>query len=67
MDDDELWHGQGQNGVHLEFQGKFDIEGQGRTLHETLKILTKAFYTSEPNLVILAWTSHELSRGQASD
>ena len=30
-----------------------------------IKILTKVFYTSGPNLVILAWTSHKLSRGQA--
>ena len=26
--------------------------------------LTKVFYTYEPNLVILAWTGDELSRGQ---
>ena len=28
-------------------------------------ILTKVFYTYGPNLVILAWTGDELSRGQA--
>ena len=28
--------------------------------------LTKVFYTYGPNLVILAWTGDELSRGQAS-
>ena len=30
-------------------------------------ILTKVFYTYGPNLVILAWTCDEFSRGQASD
>ena len=30
-------------------------------------ILTKVFYTFGPNLVILAWTSPEFSRGQTSD
>ena len=30
-------------------------------------ILTKVFYTYGANLVILAWTGVELSRGQASD
>ena len=30
-------------------------------------ILTKVFSTSDPNLVALAWTSDELSRGQAQN
>ena len=34
---------------------------------KTIGILTKVFYTYGPNLVILAWTGDELSRGQASD
>ena len=29
--------------------------------------LTKVFYTSGPNLVVLAWTSDQLSRGQAQN
>ena len=34
---------------------------------KTIGILMKVFYTYGPNLVILAWTGDELSRGQASD
>ena len=30
-------------------------------------ILTKVFCTSGPNLVVLAWTDDELSRGQAQN
>ena len=63
----ELWCGQAQNGVNVDFQVKFGSEGQGRSLHKNIGILTKVIYTSEPNLVILAWTGHELSRGQRSD
>ena len=65
--DDELWCGQAQNGVNLDFQVKFNLGGQGRSLHKTIGNLTKFFYTSKPNLAILAWTSQELSCGQASD
>ena len=31
--DGELWCGQAQNGVNLDFQVKFDLEGQGRSVH----------------------------------
>ena len=48
-------------------QFKFDLEGQCQSLIKTIGILTKIFYTSEPNLVTITWTSHKLSRGQASD
>ena len=34
---------------------------------KTIGILTKVFYSYGPNLVILAWTGDDLSRGQASD
>ena len=30
----ELWCGQAQNGVNLDFQVKFDLEGQGRSVHK---------------------------------
>ena len=40
---------------------------QGQSPPKTIGILTKVFYTYGPNLVILAWTGDELSRGQASD
>ena len=58
---------QSQNGVNLDIQVKFDIEGQGRSVHKTIGTLTKVFCIFSPNLVILAWTGPELSRGQASD
>ena len=61
---DELLRGQAQNGVNFEFEVKFDLEGQSQSPHKTTGILTKVFYTCGPNLVILARTSDELSRGQ---
>ena len=64
---DELWGGQAQNEVKLDFQVKFDLEGQGRSSPKTIGSLTKVFCTFVPNLVILAWTSGELSCGQARD
>ena len=56
-----------QNGVNLDCQVKFDLEGQGRSVHKTTGTLTKVFRIFGPNLVILAWTGPELLRGQASD
>ena len=64
---DELSHGQAQNGVNFDFEGKFDLEGKGQSPLKTIGILTKVFYTCVLNLVILAWTGLELSCGQASD
>ena len=61
---DELWVGQAQNGVNFDFEVKFDLEGQGQSPPKTIGILTKVFYTYGSNLVILAWTGDELSRGQ---
>ena len=49
------------------FEVEFDLEGQGQSPPKTIGILTKVFYTYGANLVILAWTGVELSRGQASD
>ena len=62
---DELSHGQTQNGVNFDFEVKFDLEGQGQSPPKTIGTLTKVFYTYGPNLVILAQTGDELSRGQA--
>ena len=56
-----------QNGVNFDFEVKFDLEGQGQSPPKTIGILTKVFYIYGPNLVILAETGHELSRGQARD
>ena len=65
---DELTCRQAQNGVTFDFEVKFDLKSQGQSLHKTIGILTKVkFYTYGPNLVILAWTGDELSRGQAHD
>ena len=64
---DELSRGQAQNGVNFDFEVKFDLEGQGQSPPKTIEILTKVFYIYGPNLVILAETGHELSRGQARD
>ena len=61
---DELSHGQAQNGVNFDFEVKFDLEGQGQSPPKTIGILTKVFYAYGPNLVILAWTGNDLSRGQ---
>ena len=60
----ELSRGQAQNGVNFDFEVKFDLEGQGQSPPKTIGILTKVFNTYGPNLVILAWTGVELSRGQ---
>ena len=62
---DELSCRQAQNGVTFDFEVKFDLEGQGQSLPKTIGILPKAFYIYVLNLVILADTGHELSRGQA--
>ena len=62
----ELWHAQAQNGVNFDFGVQFDLEGQGQSPPKTIGILTKVFYIYCPNLLILAWTGDELSRGQAS-
>ena len=62
----ELWHAQAQNGVNFDFGVQFDLEGQSQSPPKTIGILTKIVYTYCPDLVILAWTGDELSRGQAS-
>ena len=49
------------------FKVKYDLEGQGQLPPKTIGILTKLFYTSGPNLVILAWMSYELWWRQAQN
>ena len=61
---DELWCWQAQNGVNFDFDLKFDLEGQSWLPLKTIGTLTKVFCIFGPNLVILAWTGDELSRGQ---
>ena len=55
------------NEVKFDFQVKFDLVVQGRSLPKIIGIFTKVFCTYVSNLVILAWTADELSCGQASD
>ena len=50
----ELWHAQAQNGVNFDFGVQFDLEGHDQSSHKTIGLLTKVFYISGPNLVILA-------------
>ena len=61
---DGLWCGQAQNGVNFDFDLKFDLEGLGWLPQKTKGTLTKVFCIFGPNLVILASTGDELSRGQ---
>ena len=51
----------------LGFQVEFDLDDNGRLPHKTIGNFAKVFFTCDPNLVILAWTGPELSRGEASD
>ena len=44
----------------LTFQVKFDLGGQGQSPFKTIWFLTKVFWISGPNLVILAWMGDEL-------
>ena len=59
--------GQAQNSVNFDFQVEFDLEGQGQSIPKTIGILPRMICMSCSNLVILAETSHKLSRGQARD
>ena len=54
-------------GLNFDFGVQFDLEGHDQSSHKTIGILTKVFYISGPNLVILAETGDELLRGQARD
>ena len=58
---------QAQNSANFDFQVKFYLEDQNQSTPKTIGILTKMFCMSGSNLVILAGTSHKLSRGQAHD
>ena len=50
----ELWCGQAQNGVNLDFQVKFDLEGEGQSVHKTIGTLTKVFWSKfgDPSLKV---------------
>ena len=55
---------QAQNEVNFDFYVQFDLEVQDQSSQKSIGILTKVFYVSGPNLVILAEMVDELSRGQ---
>ena len=59
-------HSQAQTGANFDFEVKFYLEGQIQPTPK-IRILTKVVYTYGPNLMILAWTGNELSRGQSCD
>ena len=70
---DGLSRRRAQNGVHFDIEVKFDLAGQGQSppppkkkikIKIIIGILTKVFSTYGLNLVILATTGDELSRGQ---
>ena len=48
----------------LSFGLKFTLKVKANPLKLYIGILTKLFCTSDPYLVILAWTGHKLSHGQ---
>ena len=50
-----------------DFENKLNLTCQALSTPKTIGILTKVFCTSGPNLVLLAWTDDELSRGQAQN
>ena len=62
-----LLHKYAQRTETMKQSGKFDLEGQGQLPPKTTGILTKLFYTSGPNFVILAWMSNLLWCGQAQN
>ena len=50
-----------------DFDNKLNLTCQAQWTPKTIKILTKVFYTSDSNLVVLAQTGDELSHGQAQN
>ena len=42
------------NGVNVDVGVQFDLEDHDQSSHKTIELLTKVFYMSGPNLVILA-------------
>ena len=52
---------------NLTFSVKIDLVGQNQLPRKTIRMLTKLFNTSGPNLVILAWMSNELWLRQAQN
>ena len=56
----ELWHAQAQNWVNFDFGVQFDLEGHDQSSHKTIGLLTKVFYISGPNLVLMSYRTDKL-------
>ena len=50
-----------------DFENKLNLTDHAQSTPKTTRILNKVFITSGSNLVALAWTGDELSRGQAQN
>ena len=50
-----------------DFENKLNLTCQAQSTPKTIGILTKVFWTSGPNSVVLVWTDDELSHGQAQN
>ena len=50
-----------------DFENKLNLTGHAQSTPRTTGILNKVLITSGSNLVALAWTGQELSRGQAQN
>ena len=57
----ELWQGKAQNEVNFDVGVQFNLEGHDQSSRKTIGILTKVFYISGLNLVILSEMGDELS------
>ena len=55
----------GETGQNEILTLKLDLTLKVKVTPKTIRILTKGFCNSSPNLVILAWMSHKLLRRQA--
>ena len=61
----EVWCRKAHNEINIDFKLNLALKVKVNHPPKTTQILTKVFYTCGPNLVILAWTGHELSRRQS--
>ena len=50
-----------------DFENALNLTCKAQSTPKAIRILTKAFCTSGPNLVVLAWTVHELSQRQTQN
>ena len=55
------------DGVNFDFQVECDLDGYGQSPHKTIGILTKVFFTSGVNVMILGWIGNKLLCRQTYD